>query len=143
MNDQTRNAISRREFARRAALASAVASFSPAAAITAGSPPPQAPATAQQPPNFPKLPQESQAEADARAQIIFAEYASRFSEAQKTDIRRLCAVAQRQIDHLRAFNLENSNAPALYLKPLVEREKKNAAAPPPAKSPVGSAAKKP
>jgi hypothetical protein len=143
--------ISRREFARRAAIASAVASIAPATALTApptplaenanvaapacpdpvgdfrgrlsaassdaAIPPPQQPA------NLPKLSPESQAEIDARIETIFAQYGKRFSDEQKADLRRLCAVAQSPLDRLRAYALENGDAPALYLKPLVEREK--------------------
>lgn len=136
--------ISRREFARRAAIASAVASMAPATALTVPPSPLGEPATvaapdfrgrpssplsipstpeAQQPANLPKLSPESQAEVDARIETIFAQYGKRFSDEQKGDIRRLCAVAQPPLDRLRAYALENGDAPALYLKPLVEREK--------------------
>ncbi len=134
--------ISRREFARRAALASAVASVAPAAALTAPAAPSNEPAPVaaadrggrlstppsnaldpQQLAGLPKLSPESQAEVEARIQAIFAQYSKRFSDEQKADIRRLCAVAQPPLDRLRAYALENGDAPALYLKPLVEREK--------------------
>jgi hypothetical protein len=135
--------ISRREFARRAALASAVATVAPAAALAttearsndhalvaaadrggrlsavSGDAIPQP----QQPADMPKLSPESRAEVEARIQSIFSQYGSRFSDAQKTDIRRLCALAQPPLDRLRAYALENGDGPALYLKPLVEREK--------------------
>jgi hypothetical protein len=136
--------ISRREFARRAAIASAVASMAPATALTARPSPvaehaPVAAADrggrlspassiasnpdAQQPATLPKLSPESQAEVDSRIEAIFAQYGKRFSDEQKGDIRRLCAVAQPPLDRLRAYALENGDGPALYLKPLVEREK--------------------
>jgi hypothetical protein len=136
--------ISRREFARRAAIASAVASMAPATALTApptpiaenanvaapdfrrrlsSAPNGEAIPPPQQPANLPKLSPESQAEVDARIETIFAQYGKRFSDEQKTDLRRLCAVAQPPLDRLRAYALENGDAPALYLKPLVEREK--------------------
>jgi hypothetical protein len=145
-----RPSISRREFARRAALASAVASIAPAAAVAAplgaGQPrtqdPPPAPAgtSAQQNPmpNAPKLSVESQSEADARFQAILVLYGSRFSAEQKNDLHRLCAVVQPSLDHIRAYKIENGDGPALYLKPQYEREKKPK--PPvavPAKSPSG------
>jgi hypothetical protein len=72
---------------------------------------------------LPKLSPESQVEVDARIQTILSQYGSRFSDEQKADIRRLCAVAQPPLDRLRAYALENGDNPALYLKPLVEREK--------------------
>jgi hypothetical protein len=132
--------ISRREFARRAALASAVAAVTPAASIAAtgapsnehanvaaadfggrlSDPPSNAP---QQPADLPKLSPEGRAEVEARIQSIFSQYASRFSEAQKADLRRLCNLAQPPLDRLRAYALENGDGPGLYLKPLLEREK--------------------
>ena len=117
--------ISRREFARRAALASALASVAPAVLGTpAALPvPPSVPAGEPQSADVPKLSPESRAEVEARTQTILNQYGSRFSEAQKTDLRRLCALAQPPLDRLRAYALENGDAPALYLKPLVEREK--------------------
>jgi hypothetical protein len=129
MDDKTRTSISRREFARRAALASAMASFAPVNAVNAGLPAtPQTPP----PPNTPRLSPEGQTEADARLQTILAQYGTRFSEDQKADLKRLCILAQPPLDRLRAYNLENGDSPALYLKPLVEREKKPK--PPAAKS---------
>jgi len=61
--------------------------------------------------------------------MLLARYGGRFSDAQKADLRRLCFVLQPQLDGLRAWPVANSDAPALYLKPLVEREKKGNAAP--------------
>ena len=117
----TRAGMSRREFARRAAMASAVASLGPVNALHAG-PSARAQQTPQ-PPNMPKLSPEGQSEAEARLQTILAQYGTRFSEDQKTDLRRLCLLAQPPLDRLRAYAVENGDGPALYLKPLVEREK--------------------
>ena len=82
------------------------------------------PQPAQQPANSSKLSPEGQAEVDSRIQSIFAQYGSRLSEAQKADIRRLATEAQPSLERLRAFATENGDGPALYLKPLMEREKK-------------------
>jgi hypothetical protein len=140
-HQSTPKAISRREFARRAAIASAVAAIAPAAATSVpatsteganGAPAdfrgriPQPSSTAAPPAQAagePKLSPESRAEAEARLQTILAQYGTRFSEEQKTDLRRLCFLAQPPVDSLRAYALENGDGPALYLKPLVEREK--------------------
>jgi hypothetical protein len=132
MADKPSKAMTRREFARGVALASAVATLSPGRALEAGSSLPALPP--QQPANLPKLSAESQAEVDARVQTIFSRYGSRFSEDQKSDIRRLCGEAQPPLDRLRAYAVENGDSPALYLKPLVEREKKPPATTPPAAS---------
>ena len=135
--------ISRREFARRAALASAVAAVAPGAAIATPAPPSKEPANVagadfsgrlsepsseialpeQQAADLPKLSPEGHAEVEARIQSIFSQYGSRFSEAQKADLRRLCNLAQPPLDRLRAYALENGDGPGLYLKPLLEREK--------------------
>jgi hypothetical protein len=146
---EAKQRLSRREFARRAALASAVASIAPAAALAAPStvgqsinqdpPPPTrpAPVAPQNPlPNAPKLSVESQSEADARFQSILVLYGSRFSNEQKIDLHRLCAVVQPALDHIRAYKIENGDGPALYLKPQYEREKKPK---PPAAVPAKSA----
>jgi hypothetical protein len=139
-------ALSRRAFARRAALATAIsplAAWAPAPASLATTPTSTPPTPATPPPQSTAAPQfsaASQAEADARAQSILAQYASRLSDAQQADIRRLAVLAQSPLDRLRAYHLENSDGPALYLKPLVEREKKPAAPASAAKSTARSAA---
>lgn len=119
-----RHSISRREFATRAALGAVAAattnSLSPPAAASDGS---------QLPANAAKLSAQSQSEAQGRYQAILAQYPDRFSETQKADLRRLCWALQVQLDALRQWPVANSDAPALYLKPLVEREKKSNAAP--------------
>ena len=118
--------ISRREFARRAAIASAAASIAPAAALAtpaAHAIPAPPPAQPPQAADMPKLSPEGHAEVEARVQSILSQYGSRFSDAQKTDLRRLCALAQPPLDRLRAYALENGDGPGLYLKPLLEREK--------------------
>ena len=126
IGDQKEHAISRREFTRRAAIVSA-ASLAPASLLSTG----VLPAT-QQPPNPANLSPESQAEVESRVRAILSEYGGRFSDAQKTDLRRLCKEAQPVLDRLRAYPTENGDGPALYLRPLMEREKKPSpiAAPP-------------
>jgi hypothetical protein len=114
--------ISRREFARRATLVSAAASLAPSNLLS--SEPIGAPVPAQQPANAPKLSPEGQVEVESRIHSIFAEYGSRLSDSQKADIRRLANEAQPPLDRLRAFPMENGDGPGLYLKPLMEREKK-------------------
>jgi hypothetical protein len=131
MSEKSGKAMSRREFARRAAIASA-ASFVPANVLAPDalqSPAPPATSGAQQPPSLPKLSAESQTEAEARYQTILSQFGGRFSEEQKADLRRLCVVAQRPLDRLRAYPVENGDGAALYLKPLLEREKKAVATP--------------
>jgi len=139
MGNKPDSAISRREFARRATFVAAAATLTPSNLLSAESASALLPE--QQPANAPNLSPESQAEVDSRIQSIFAQYGSRLSEAQKADIRRLAAEAQPSLDRLRAFATENGDGPALYLKPLMEREKKPLpmpAIPKPASAPKNS-----
>jgi hypothetical protein len=122
MGSKSDSSISRREFARRAAFASAAASLAPAELLSSQTVPTLLPE--QQSANAPKLSPESQAEVESRIQAIFAQYGKRLSDAQKTDIRRLATEAQPPLDRLRAFATENGDGPGLYLKPLIERERK-------------------
>jgi hypothetical protein len=138
MNGKSNASISRREFARRAAIVSAV-SIVPAGTLPLDSSPsasaePQTPAAS-------SLTPEGQTEAEARYQAILASYGARFSDLQKAELRRLCSAAQAPLDRLRAYAIDNGDGPALYLKPLVEREKKTEPAVPP--HAVSPAAKKP
>jgi hypothetical protein len=125
MSAKNGSAISRREFARRAALVSAAASLSPAELLArkpaaAVAQPLQAPAS-----DSPKLSPESQAEMESRLQAVFTQYGSRLSDAQKSDLRRIAADGQAALDRLRAYPTDNGDGPALYLKPLMERETKH------------------
>jgi hypothetical protein len=121
MDDKSSSLITRREFTRRAAIVSAV-TMVPAGVLATDSPSVALPTA--QAPGGPSLSAQGQAEAEARYQAILAVYASRFSETQKGDLRRLSYAAQEPLDRLRAYTIENGDAPALYLKPLIEREKK-------------------
>ncbi len=132
MNRKKSSKISRREFGRRAALASAAATLAPGNLLSSQAAKPLPPA--QQPSTLPKLSPEGQAEVEARVQSILIQYGSRFTDAQKADLRRLCTQAQPPLDRLRAYPIENRDAPALYLKPLVERDKKPPTKPTAAKS---------
>gem|GEM_PF-1703046 len=120
MDASKNHSISRREFGRRAAIAS-VASLVPATALQAAS----LRASIPHPQTATALPAESQKEAAARTQTILDLYGSRFSESQKSEIARLSVAAQRQLDRLRAYPAQNSDDPALYLKPLIEHERKS------------------
>jgi len=115
--------FSRREFARRAAIASA-ATLVPATAFSTTQPAPLP--TPQQPANTPPLPAASQAESDNRTQSVLTQYGSHLSDDQKNEIAKISANVQRQLDTLRKFPTQNGDDPALYLKPLMEREKKPA-----------------
>jgi hypothetical protein len=127
--------LTRREFAQRAAVFSAAAPLAGAGILSLQTPP-------QQPDNLPKLSSEGQAEADARYQQILGQYGSRFNDSEKNTVRTLCTFLQPALEKVRAYPLTNADAPALYLKPLVEREKKPTAIPA-AKPPQQHSSKKP
>ena len=138
MNKSKERKMNRREFARGAALLSAamvpagIAFEEPAAAT---------PANEQLPEGAEKLSAESRVEAEARFQQVMSQYGSRFDGEEQKRVRDGCYSLQGSLEQLRAFHLENGDAPAVYLKPLLEREKKPQSAPAPGAAP--SAAKKP
>jgi hypothetical protein len=121
MKNKSESLLSRREFARRAAVLSATVPCAYAAAIV-----PKASSTAAESEQqaSPTLSVGGQTEVDARYQQILSLYGSRLDEEQKTRIKRLCTELQPVLERVRNFKLQNGDAPALYLKPLVEREKK-------------------
>jgi hypothetical protein len=118
--------FSRREFAQKAALGAASAAVLPLgefvapATVAEG----QAPPVQEQTAGGGKLSPQSQAEADARYQSILRQYGERLTEAQKIDLKRLSDFAQEPLDRIRAYAVSNGDLPALYLKPLVDRDKK-------------------
>ncbi len=121
MNKKSGPLLSRRQFARHAAVLSASATLVPAEALLPSASSAAAPPTAQ---NETKLSPEGQLEADSRYQQILSLYGDHLDDAQKANIKKMCADLQPTLEKIRKFNLENGNAPALYLKPLVERDKK-------------------
>jgi hypothetical protein len=134
MNQTKKQHISRRQFARRAAVLSATASLAPAAAVIADA---AMPAGSQEPPDsHPHLSPESVTEAEARYQQILSQYADRFTAEEKASVKKMNLDLQTSLDRVRAFSLQNGDAPALYLRPLLEREKKKS------ETPASAAAKK-
>jgi hypothetical protein len=124
-----RPAISRRAFARRAAIASAAATLAPGALLPRAFPSDSCDGALtefQSPQDNSKLSAEGRAEVESRVQTVLARYGNRLSNEQKADIRRLQTLLQPQLESLRAYSVSNGDSPALYLKPLVEREKRPA-----------------
>lgn len=130
MKKQKAQVLSRREFAQRAALLSAVPFVPPGAFMEsdAASVPGLSPGQSAQ--EAPKLSPEGQTEAEARYQEILARYGTRLTEEQKAGTKNLCMQLQPSLDRVRAYALQNGDSPALYLKPLVERVKKPKPMPP-------------
>jgi hypothetical protein len=109
--------LSRREFARRAALAAAGIAAGPSSSMGGPGPEPYSPSSpAQQAPSDAALSPAAEAEVESKIQFILQKYGSRLNEAQKTDIRRLVREGQKPLEKLRAYAIENSDAPALVLR---------------------------
>lgn len=133
-------AISRREFARRAALATASIAAIPAIVlgetsklrgeterdISQSAPRNVSEQSAQQDvqQSATATPQATanEIEVENKFETILSQYGSRFTEEQKADIRRLVGETQKQLDRLRKFSLDNGDQPATVLKPLMERK---------------------
>jgi len=107
--------ISRRDFARAAALAAAGAASAACLPTELSSTPLVAPPL---PPHQAdeKLSPESQAEVEAKIQAILGKYGSRFSDEQKAEIRRLVTEGQKPLEAMREFSLDNSDQPSTVLK---------------------------
>jgi hypothetical protein len=123
MKNKNERTFSRREFAQQAAMLSATASLIPAEVILA----PSQSVSPQAAEGAPKLSDAAQAEVDGRYHQILSLYSERLDEAQKANIKKMCAELQPSLERIRNFKLDNGDAPALYLKPLVERENRPAA----------------
>lgn len=112
--------ISRRQFARDAALAGATAALLPASLLAQERPPEKLPPAVAA--DYAELPPASQAEVEAKYQAVVGRYGARFSEAQKIEVRRQLIETQKALDTLRAFPLKNSDPPAttfrVYRRPL-------------------------
>ena len=143
--DKRAGGVTRREFARQAAAAAAIAALpgnialhEKRAAALAGAPEaslhpvptlPQETAGSQ-----PKLSAEALAEAEARSAEILRRYGAKLTEEQKADVRRLAREAQVPLEALRRFPLENKDEPATVLRVVSTR---------PVTAPVAAGARKP
>jgi hypothetical protein len=95
--------LSRRDFARGVALAAGTAAFPTTASVRAYGLAQEAGGQASQLPPA----------GEVQVQAIFAKYGKRLSDEQKTDVKRLAALARKTSDTLRSFPLENSDEPAM------------------------------
>ncbi len=118
MNNDRRD-ISRRDFAKAAALTTA-AVLVPSEILSQQK---AEAAKTDKPPETPKLSAESQGEADLAYETLMRKYGSRFSEEQKREIKRLVVAQQQSLDKLRAFKVGNSNEPATVFKPFLTEGK--------------------
>lgn len=103
--------ISRRDFARGAAVAAAGAACLPVGLVVT----PITSATELQVDRAGALSYE-EAEIDAKVEAILRKYGERLSEAQKADIRRLVTEGQKPLARMRAFALDNADQPGNVMK---------------------------
>jgi hypothetical protein len=110
--------VSRRDFARKAALTAATAAVLPSGVLSTPLEPGGSlvPVASQAQPQEAKLAPESQAEADTTFRAILRRYGNRLSEEQKSDLRRLVSEAQKPLETMRAFPLDNADQPGNVLK---------------------------
>ncbi len=106
--------ISRRHFAQvTAALAAATISPAGLFAQTEKASQPAAPSPSQE---GTPLTVQQQAEVQAQAANIFRKYGGRFNDAQRADILRQLQEAQKPLNEVRAYPLENADGPATVLR---------------------------
>jgi hypothetical protein len=122
-----RDGLSRRDFARRAALAAAGVAMLPRDLLAlAGETKPDSSAAVSKgsggTPPEPKLSDASRAEAEARIDAILRKRGERLNEAQRAEIRRLVLQGQKSLDTLRAFPLANADEPATVLHLQIHEE---------------------
>ncbi len=110
MNKETEG-LSRREFAKAAALTTA-AVLVPSELISQEQKPAPEAAKESSAPASAKLSPESQAEADTAYETLMRKYGKRFTDEQKMDIKRLVNQQQGALDKLRAAKVTNSDEPA-------------------------------
>jgi len=95
--------LSRRGLGRRAALSAAVLALGSQRLLPQGR-------------GGPPLEPADQAEVDAKYADVIRKYGDRLSEEQKTRVRNTLTNHQRMLARIRAFPLENSDAPATGLR---------------------------
>ncbi len=115
-SDLRKAGMSRRDFARRAALAVASVAVLPGNLASQSETPTPAHPAPQQPAEQPKLSPESRAEVEAKFESILRRHSQRLSGEQKADARRLLTESQKSLEALRAFPLDNADEPATVLK---------------------------
>jgi hypothetical protein len=112
-NNETPHPVSRREFARRvatvtAATAAALAVPDGVRAQTSAPAPPS-------PPQTPSIPPEVSAEVDAKFNEVMRLHGSKFTPQHKDEIRRQLISQVQGVQKLRAYVLDNADAPATVL----------------------------
>ena len=106
--------LTRRDFARSAAIAAATAAMAPG--IDAGKRLGTRPGLAGASAGGDDAASARQAEIDARVAEVFRRYGDRLSAEQKTEVRRLVGELQKGLDKLRAYPLGNGDQPATVVR---------------------------
>jgi hypothetical protein len=115
-NPKIEKRMSRRDFSRHAALAAVSVAALPTASLANSADRTFRSLEVSPQSDDKKLSPASQAEVDAKLDIIFKKFGSRFTDVQKTDLRRLASEGQKPLEAIRAYPLENSNQPVTVLK---------------------------
>jgi hypothetical protein len=108
--------LTRRDFARAAAVATAAAAIAPGGAALTRQVAPADNARALSHAAADDPGSARQAEIDARVTDVFRRYGDRLSAEQKTEVRRLAGELQKSLDKLRAYPLGNGDQPATVLR---------------------------
>ncbi|HWR17674.1 MAG TPA: hypothetical protein VN577_22785 [Terriglobales bacterium] len=108
--------LSRREFAKTAALGTAAITL-PAKLFSEQEKPAPEATKEEKATAGPKLSPASQGEADATYDLLMKKYGGRFTAEQKQEIRRLVNQQQSGLDKLRAFQVGNGDEPATVFQP--------------------------
>ena len=108
--------LTRRDFARAAAMAAATAAITPGIAAAEA----HRMKAAGYGTSAVDTANAHQAETDARLAEIFRRYGDRLSAEQKTDLRRIAGDLQSVLDKLRAYPLGNEDQPATVLRIIPE-----------------------
>lgn len=108
--NQVPSKLSRRDFARRAAVTAATAAALPGTLLAAANESHVGETRGG------KAALENQAEIDGKIEAISHWYGERLSEAQKAEIRRLVQEGQKSLEAMRAFPLDNADQPGNVLK---------------------------
>jgi beta-mannanase len=108
--------LTRRDFARAAAVAAATAAVSPVIVAATPSDSVAEMASKRVDANGDDAASARQAEIDARVSEVFRRYGDRLSAEQKTEVRRLVGELQKALDKLRAYPLGNGDQPATVLR---------------------------
>jgi hypothetical protein len=107
--------ISRREFARRAAIVATAAAVAPNVLMSQDAAPKPA-VSPDKPLAAGGLSPELQAEGELKYRWVIQTYGSRLSETQKQDVHRMIMEGQKPLAAFRAFPLNNADQPATVLK---------------------------